>query len=203
MYKVFTENGWIVFTKNWKKQFKLENTEVIYDIDFNSEQQFKIREKTPLSKTLLVLSANPKRSFFHTFKSYDFIQAAGGIVIRKNKFLFIERHGKWDIPKGKRDKGESIKKCAVREIEEECGISDLHLVSKLLKTYHTYAWDGKPTLKETHWFELSYNGTKKLIPQEEEAITQALWLNENDFKRVRSNTFETIQLVLDKFQSKK
>ncbi len=36
------------------------------------------------------------------------IKTAGGIVIKNEKILFIYKNGKWDLPKGKIDKGETI-----------------------------------------------------------------------------------------------
>ena len=50
------------------------------------------------------------------------IPAAGGVVIRNEKILFIFRNGKWDLPKGKIDNGETAKEAAIREVAEECGI---------------------------------------------------------------------------------
>lgn len=199
MYEVFTENGWIVFTKKWKKEFKPKNTEVIREKDFRVKDMHEIRRKTPFSKHLLILTDEPKELLMKHFNKHEFIQAAGGLVQRKEQFLFIFRHGKWDIPKGKRDKGEAIKKCAQREIEEECGIKDLQLDSKICKTYHTYNWENRPVLKETHWFRLTYSGPKKLSPQLEESITKAVWMKRSGWKKVEKNTFETIRKVLDAY----
>ena len=51
------------------------------------------------------------------------IIAAGGIVMNKNnEVLLIHRRGKWDLPKGKLDCGETIEDTAVREVSEEVGI---------------------------------------------------------------------------------
>jgi len=199
MYEVFTENGWIVFTKKWKKEFKPKNTEVICEKDFRIKDMREIRLKTPIRITLLIISEEPKLTFGNYFKNYEFVQAAGGLVKRKNTFLFIKRHGKWDIPKGKRDKGENLKTCAIREVTEECGIDKLTIESKICKTYHTYSWDGKPVLKESHWYRMSYSGKKKLVPQTEEAITKAVWMKHSDWNKVEKNTFETILQVLKKY----
>ena len=57
------------------------------------------------------------------------IKAAGGLVYnQENKLLMIFRNGKWDLPKGKLEEGESIENCAIREVEEECGISNLQII---------------------------------------------------------------------------
>ncbi|MCH7536140.1 MAG: NUDIX domain-containing protein, partial [Bacteroidetes bacterium] len=52
------------------------------------------------------------------------INAAGGIVSNnKNEILFIRRNDRWDLPKGKVEEMEEFSECAVREVQEECGIN--------------------------------------------------------------------------------
>ena len=61
-----------------------------------------------------------KKAFFKKFVQ---IQAAGGLVENENgEWLLIHRRGKWDLPKGKLEKGEKLDECAVREVEEETGL---------------------------------------------------------------------------------
>ena len=56
--------------------------------------------------------------------------AAGGLVTNdKNELLIMFRRGKWDLPKGKLDEGETIEACALREVREETGIEHLELAS--------------------------------------------------------------------------
>jgi 8-oxo-dGTP pyrophosphatase MutT (NUDIX family) len=67
------------------------------------------------------------------------IIAGGGIVTNElGELLMIFRRGKWDLPKGKLDEGESIEDCAIREVEEETGVKNLKLGAKLLVTEHEY-----------------------------------------------------------------
>ena len=47
------------------------------------------------------------------------IKTAGGIVIRDDKILFIYKNGRWDLPKGKLEKGNSSRETAIIEISEE------------------------------------------------------------------------------------
>lgn len=62
---------------------------------------------------------------------YKNIEAAGGLVLRSDgHFLGIFRLGKWDLPKGKAEKGESMETTALREVEEECGIFGLSVEKK-------------------------------------------------------------------------
>src|SRR5215203_3325026 len=81
------------------------------------------------------------------------VQAAGGLVhTAGDHLLLIFRRGKWDLPKGKLDNGEDLKTCAVREVEEETGITGVHLQDLLAVTYHTYHEKGQFLLKETYWY---------------------------------------------------
>src|SRR5580704_13598268 len=94
------------------------------------------------------------------------VKAAGGLVINENKeILFMFRRGKWDLPKGKLDPGESLESCAQREVKEETGISYLELLRFLLITQHEYEERGQVILKETHWWLMKANSNQKLIPQ--------------------------------------
>lgn len=137
---------------------------------------------------------------------YELIEAAGGIVRNKDgKVLMIYRHEKWDLPKGKIEKGEETQEAALREVEEECGISELKIVSKMGETYHTYMLKGKPILKVSHWFVMDYNGkSTQLVPQTEEAITEARWMSEAEIKSVFNNAYASIvEIVQAYFNSKR
>jgi mutator protein MutT len=129
--------------------------------------------------------------------SRTLIKAAGGLVENENgEVLFIFRRGKWDLPKGKLDKGETLEECAVREVKEETGISSLELVRFLLITEHEYEERGIPILKESHWWLMKTKGSQLLIPQREEGITEIKWIASADFKIVSQNTYPLILDVL-------
>ncbi len=134
-----------------------------------------------------------KKSFF---KHFNIIQAAGGLVLNKRKeILLIFRRGKWDLPKGKLDKGETPEQCALREVEEETGISKIELGKKIAITYHTYTEFGKHILKESHWYNMKTTD-EKLIPQTEEDITEIKWVYKSDLVNYIANTFPSITDVL-------
>jgi len=132
------------------------------------------------------------------FKSlFNIVEAAGGLVKNnKGEYLFIYRHGKWDLPKGKIEKGESIKKAAVREVEEECGISELTIGKEITPTYHTYHINEKQILKPTYWFEMICGDNSQPVPQEEEGITEVRWIRPENFEMVKKNTYESIKDVI-------
>lgn len=139
----------------------------------------------------------------HAFwKKFTVLKAGGGAVWNEqNKLLFIYRRGKWDLPKGKLDEGETIEACAIREVEEETGIRHPTLNKHLITTYHTYHESGKHILKESWWFEMKANGAQALKPQAEEQITETIWLAPSDWPKVKENTFPSILDVLDTLQA--
>lgn len=134
-----------------------------------------------------------KKSFF---KHFNIIKAAGGVVInKKSELLMIFRRGKWDLPKGKLDKGETLEECAVREVKEETGISEIDLGKLITVTYHTYTEFGKHNLKESHWYAMKTSDVK-LVPQSEEDITEIVWVKKSDVKNYSLNTFASVNEVL-------
>lgn len=111
-------------------------------------------------------------------KKFTLIQAGGGLVRNpKDEYLLIHRRGKWDLPKGKLDEGETLEECAIREVEEETGIMNIELGSPLLVTWHTYHQGTHHMLKESHWFHMSIKDQQELVPQTEEDITEAKWVS--------------------------
>lgn len=132
------------------------------------------------------------------FKKFTIIHAAGGFVLNENdEVLMMFRRGKWDLPKGKMDKGETFEECAVRETEEETGLKNVKLISPLITTYHTYHEGTRYVLKETKWFTMKVEGEQKLIPQAEEQITKLEWVGKNNLKEYLQNSFPSVADVLE------
>jgi len=128
-------------------------------------------------------------------------KAGGGLVYnKKGEVLFIFRNGKWDLPKGGIEKGEEISETALREVEEETGVTGLEIKRKLQKTYHVFKRSGRYKLKVTHWFEMTtyFEGTP--VGQTNEGIEKAVWLNPEEIKDALKHSFENIKLL---FQEEK
>ena len=124
------------------------------------------------------------------------VMAGGGKVLNpKGKVLFIYRNDKWDLPKGKLDKGENVEAAALREVEEETGVRGLKLEKFLTVTYHVFKRGGVYKLKETHWFEMSTDYTGKLLAQQEEGITKVKWKGPKKTKKALKNSYANIRLL--------
>ena len=129
---------------------------------------------------------------------FTVIKAAGGIVVKEDKALFILRLGKWDLPKGKFDKGETPAQCAVREVEEECGIK-VKIGSKITNTWHTYTQNRKSILKKTYWYAMDSINDSGMKPQEEEGIMEILWLSESDAKTALINSYPSMRYLFKQY----
>ncbi len=166
--------------------------------DFDFEKFYKDLHNNPLSLFYLV-TGEVKEVFKRIKRGIRVIEAAGGLVLSENdKYLFIKRNGRWDLPKGKLEEKEKKRDAAVREVEEECGIKVKKLGEKLIKTYHVYESRGKLVLKISHWYEMQAKGNQRLVPQLEEGITEVKWFTKSDWSIVRSNTYGNILDVLDR-----
>ena len=135
-----------------------------------------------------------KKAFW---KHFTIIQAAGGLVENEaREVLLIVRRGKWDLPKGKLDEGETLAACAVREVQEETGLKTVQLNEFLLVTYHTYNDYGHSVLKESYWYRMSSSVTEILVPQTTEDIHDIKWASKQALEPYQENTFPSIKDVL-------
>ena len=135
----------------------------------------------------------------HFFAQFEIVKAGGGVVgNEKGEILLIFRRGKWDLPKGKIDTGETIEDCAVREVKEETGLTDVELGKPITITYHTYVDKGTRILKESHWYAMKANSAEILIPQTEEDILEIKWVSDEDLAECLKNTYSTIKDVLER-----
>lgn len=131
------------------------------------------------------------------FKQFILVQTGGGVVQNEKKqILMIFRRGKWDLPKGKLDKGETLEQAALREVAEETGLKNVKPGKKITVTYHTYNEFGKHILKESHWYKMTADSSQKFIPQTQEDITEIRWVDQKDLGKYFKNTFSTIKEVL-------
>ena len=129
------------------------------------------------------------------------IIAAGGLVFNDSRqLLMIFRRGKWDLPKGKLDKGERIEDCAVREVKEETGLTEVTLKDFAGLTYHEYfdKYIKNDALKETHWYEMYAPSNQVLVPQFEEDIEMIEWVDKNKIPEKLHNSYPNIIEIIKK-----
>ena len=129
------------------------------------------------------------------------IKTAGGIVIRDDKILFIYKNGRWDLPKGKLEKGNSSRETAVIEISEETGLEKSHLsvMKKLIPTHYHKKVDGVFIVKKTDWYLVEYNGSfdHPLVPDQNEGITDCRWFSFDELVLVLEESHERIRYLVE------
>ena len=64
---------------------------------------------------------------------------------------------------------------------------------QLASTFHIYPYKKSFALKQTFWFYMKTDYSKKLIPQTEENIDEVLWFSEKD---VRNNAYNDTYLTI-------
>ncbi len=186
-YKIFVNDTEILFTNT---SHLINNSTILLKEDSISNLVFQIYN-SEIGKNLYYafITDDYKRLFKKFIKQFKVIEAAGGIVYNeKQQILIIKRLGKWDLPKGKIEKGEEVRLAALREVHEECGVEFLSILKKYGYTHHLYLLKGRWVLKRTTWYYMSSHGEQQPKPQLEEDITEALWV---DKSFVKSNDFET------------
>jgi 8-oxo-dGTP pyrophosphatase MutT (NUDIX family) len=126
------------------------------------------------------------------------VGAAGGLVRHTSgRYLFIEKKGRLDLPKGHMEEGEEPDSCALREVSEECGITGHKIVKVLPPSYHTYSWEGISYLKRTNWFLMRYDGEMVTEPQLEEGITKVEWLFPDEINLIKSNAWLSLMDIIN------
>ncbi|MEZ4958897.1 MAG: NUDIX domain-containing protein [Saprospiraceae bacterium] len=162
---------------------------------------FDMLDKTDRFERVVVFSKNLDKMWEDFCSLFHLIGAAGGAVTNPDgQYLLIFRRGFWDLPKGKIDKGETPPLAALREVEEETGLTHLQLGEHLLDTWHTYQLDGKRILKTTYWFSMKTT-QNDLTPQTEEDIEQAVWMELDTFLQKPHKVYGNILDVLQKAKS--
>lgn len=196
MYKVFINDKPIILTDSLVEMnnFFLSSFENVVLEEIIHKLKFETIEG-------VILHCKDLQYCWTIFKSHFVVViAAGGLVVNhKNEFLFIYRGNKWDLPKGRIEENENLEQTAIREVEEECGISNLEVQQFLTTTFHIFYQDHIQKLKETHWYLMSVEANQTLTPQLEEGITDVAFKDHNQTKIALQDTYANIQSVFEKY----
>lgn len=149
-------------------------------------------DKNELSKAVFRHS-NPVSLFDRVKDHFTVFEAAGGLISNPaGEVLLMFRRGKWDLPKGKLDEGETLEACALREVQEETGLHNISLDSKITETFHYYPWKNKKVLKHSHWYRMRFTGTELTIPQIEEDIIDIQWIRPENLGKYMQYSYQNI-----------
>ena len=196
IYKIYINEVVLILTESVLPD--MEDYQELKGSDFDFFSFYKLISNHESPKIFLLLTKDFKSVFKGIKRSMILIKAACVIVSNEaNKYLFIFRNGKWDLPKGKIEKGENSRVAAVREVQEECGIRIDSSRDKFCNTYHIYKINGVLVIKKTAWYWMRAIKQKKLVPQLEEGITDARWLSAGDLMLVRQNTYPLIRDLIN------
>lgn len=194
MYKVFVNEHPLILTNKLSKTgksncFMMNKQDIIKAITALSKNKF---------KKGYIYHPNKEGIIKKFAQSIPLEIAAGGVVTNvQGKVLFIYRNNKWDLPKGKLDKGESLEACAVREVEEETGVTNLKIENFLRTTYHILKRKGQYKLKEVHWYAMQTDYEGKLVGEKEEGIEKVKWKSPKKIKEALENSYANIKVLFN------
>ncbi|QCW99190.1 NUDIX hydrolase [Aggregatimonas sangjinii] len=194
MYKVFVNERPLILTNNITET-KESNCFLLNEKAINDAIEALVKKKL---KKAYIYHPNAEEILKKFTDKIALEVAAGGVVTNKEgKVLFIYRNDKWDIPKGKLDKGETIEECALREVEEETGVTGLKIENYLRTTYHVFKRKGKYKLKEVHWYAMKTNFKGKLKPEKSEGIEKVKWKGPKKIIKALENSYTNIKLLFE------
>lgn len=192
MYKVFVNEKPLFLTNQIQKETDFQ----VFLLDSVDIKQLIIKMFTNKIDKAFLYHPDEKEILKKLKLKISVAKAGGGLVYNKDgKVLFIYRNKKWDLPKGGNEKEELIEDTAIREVEEETGVTGLEIVRKLQKTYHIFKRNGRYKLKITHWYEMKTNFDGDFLPQIEEGIEKVAWLSPEEVAKALKNSYENIKLL--------
>lgn len=176
----------------WVRNVGVADMDVILDL---------LDSAVPLQLISLVISVKDIKAIKDFLRRrFKVVDAAGGLVVKRGKFLMIFRMKKWDLPKGKRDPGESSRQTAVREVKEECGI-EVKLGKRIVTTWHTYTMNKNIMLKRTRWYAMELTDDSKMKPDKNEHIEELRWMTRKEVYHALENSYNSIHFVFSRYYS--
>jgi 8-oxo-dGTP pyrophosphatase MutT (NUDIX family) len=166
--------------------------------DFEVDKVISSIKTNTLTENICFVIKNPSGLFKYFQKQFEFIKAAGGVVLNsKGEILFIYKYHKWDLPKGGIELNESSKEAAIREVREECGVRNLEVKREIGKTYHIGKIGQKIFLKKTYWFEMLCNDPENIKPEAREGIIELKWVKLTQNPEILNQTYHSLHELLN------
>ncbi|MDR0510798.1 MAG: NUDIX domain-containing protein [Rikenellaceae bacterium] len=152
------------------------------------------------ARDVTVVVPDPEETFRRFATQFVQVEAAGGVVRGSSgRVLMIFRRGLWDLPKGHREQGETMAGCALREVEEECGVSGMAIERELCVTSHFYRAGRQWEMKRTAWYAMAVEGDPAPHPQHEEGISRARWMTPAECIAASMGSYATIRDVVGEY----
>lgn len=128
-------------------------------------------------------------------------RSAGGVVLRPRAdgvrvLLILDPYGRWGLPKGHVEEGETLEDAALREVREETGLEEVELG----RTVDTIDWrfeDDSVLVHKVCTYYLMHSPRGEVEPDTAEGIRRCLWLPfDAAVKRVEyPNTREVVRVA--------
>lgn len=169
-----------------------------------SVSRAKVIKKVEKNKYVAILTPDVEATFEALKREFVVVEAAGGVVDSgSGALLMIYSRGHWDLPKGHVERGESGRQAALREVEEETGIScEVVGDAPLAHTWHAYDTYGRWELKRTEWWAMRATGGE-LKAQSEEGIVDVAWCDARCLAERLKSSYATICEVVERYLFKR
>ncbi len=186
-------DNWVILLGNAVHNIETNYKKIICDA---SEFEQVIEQVVNQGINIFIETTDASKFILDASQAIKYSVACGGYVQNAQlEILFIYRRQKWDLPKGKLDKGETLAQCAIREVQEETGAQDITLGNLRNETFHVFKPNEKYILKHTYWYNMQCSDAT-FTPQAEEDIEIVKWVNAIDVAMCLQNSFKSIEEVV-------
>ena len=194
MYKVFFNQKPLILTTSFIEQTQ---EAPVFFLKYTSKKNIIAALKSKKVNQLFLYHPKEEKLWALFLQLFKIIEAAGGIVKHNQtgQYLFIYRNNKWDLPKGRIEKNEPVRDAALREVEEETGVTGISIERPLSTTFHVFNRKGKYRLKKTFWYAMQTDFIGETTPQFEEGIQEATWKSAKEVPLLFDNAYANIRLL--------
>ena len=198
MYKIFYEQQALVFPNIVENDLLLDASAPQLETYEVEKIHHFLRQWLSLSlkEDVVIDGLSPEVLSAALCRTFVMAPAAGGVVVSDDRFAAIERHGIPDLPKGHVEEGESFPAAALREVEEETGLPGLRILRPLPSSWHCYLYENEWRLKQTAWFLMATSDADQVAPQQDEDITEVVFLGKEDLEWFLENTYRSLSDTL-------